>query len=117
MIRSVSGGSSCDNLRQLGLDVDEVSDGLEALGRLRSRAYRLVVTDLEMPRLDGFELVAEMHRNRTPRTIPVIAASTKLDDETRRRVLALGARAFLAKPVDPTALASTVSPLLYRAGG
>jgi chemotaxis protein histidine kinase CheA/CheY-like chemotaxis protein len=103
-------------LRLLGLDVDEVSDGLEALGRLRSRAYGLVVTDLEMPRLDGFELVAEMHRNSALSGIPVIVASTRVDEETRQRVLALGARAFLPKPVDPAALASTVGPLLERAG-
>ena len=103
-------------MRLLGLDVDEVSDGLEALGRLRSRAYGLVVTDLEMPRLDGFELVAEMHRNSALSEIPVIVASTRVDEETRQRVLTLGARAFLPKPVDPAALASTVRPLLERAG-
>ncbi|MBV8309483.1 MAG: response regulator [Planctomycetaceae bacterium] len=105
------------HLRRMGLDVDEASDGLEALGRLRSRPYRLVVTDLEMPRLDGFELLAELQRSEPLAPIPVIAASTKLDEETRRRVLALGARAFLAKPVDPTALAHAVSSLLAPAGG
>ncbi len=105
------------HLRRMGLDVDEASDGLEALGRVRTRPYRLVVTDLEMPRLDGFELLAELKRSEQYAPIPVIAASTKLDDETRRRVLALGARAFLAKPVDPTALARAVSPLLAAAGG
>ena len=105
------------HLRRMGLDVDEASDGLEALGRLRSRPYRLVVTDLEMPRLDGFELLAELQRSEPLAPIPVIAASTKQDEETRRRVLALGARAFLAKPVDPTALAHAVSPLLAPSGG
>ncbi len=105
------------HLRRMGLDVDEASDGLEALGRLRARPYRLIVTDLEMPRLDGFELLAEVKRSEHLAAIPVIAASTKLDDETRRRVLALGARAFLAKPVDPAALAHVVSPLLAPAGG
>jgi chemosensory pili system protein ChpA (sensor histidine kinase/response regulator) len=105
------------HLRRMGLEVDEASDGLEALGRLRSRPYRLVVTDLEMPRLDGFELLAELQRIDPLAPIPVIAASTKLDEETRRRVLALGARTFLAKPVDPTALAQAVSSLLAAAGG
>jgi chemotaxis protein histidine kinase CheA len=104
------------HLRTMGLDVDEVSDGLEALGRLRARPYGLVVTDLEMPRLDGFELVAEMQRIAPLASIPVIVASTKVDEETQRRVLALGARAFLAKPVDPAALASVASPLLELAG-
>jgi chemotaxis protein histidine kinase CheA len=104
-------------LRVLGFDVDEVSDGLEALARLRSRAYGLVVTDLEMPRLDGFELVAEMRRMGVLATTPVVVASTRVDEGTRNRVLALGARAFLPKPVDPTALASTVGTLLQRVGG
>ncbi len=104
-------------LRRLGLEVEEASDGLEALGRLRSRSYQLVVTDLEMPRLDGFELLAELKRHPPLAAIPVIAASTKRDEETQKRVLALGARAFLAKPVDPSALAQAVAPLLTPAGG
>ena len=53
-------------LRGLGLEVHEVSDGLEALGRLRDARYGLVLTDLEMPRLDGFALLAEMKRFRQP---------------------------------------------------
>jgi CheY-like chemotaxis protein len=101
-------------LQAMRLDVDEVSDGLEALGRLRGRSYDLVVTDLEMPRLDGFGLVSEMQRVAALAKIPVIVASTRVDDETRRRVLALGARSFLAKPVDPEALAQAVSPWLGR---
>jgi chemotaxis protein histidine kinase CheA/CheY-like chemotaxis protein len=104
-------------LRMLGMEVDEVSDGLEALGRLRSRSYGLVVTDLEMPRLDGFGLMAEMQRIAPLAAVPIIVASTRADRETRQRVTALGARAFIAKPVDPSALATAVGPLLERAGG
>ena len=52
------------HLEAMGMVVDEVSDGLEALGRLRARPYALVVTDLEMPRLDGFELLAEMRTDQ-----------------------------------------------------
>jgi chemotaxis protein histidine kinase CheA/ActR/RegA family two-component response regulator len=102
-------------LQAMRLEVDEVSDGLEALGRLRGRSYDLVVTDLEMPRLDGFELVAEMQRVAALARIPVVVASTRADEETRRRVLGLGARQFLAKPVEPKALAEAVAPLLGRA--
>jgi chemotaxis protein histidine kinase CheA len=103
------------HLQAMGLDVDEAADGLEALARLRSRSYRLVLTDLEMPRLDGFELMAEIQGSSSLSPIPVIAASTRLDQETRRRVLALGARAFLPKPVDATALATAVGPLIAHA--
>ena len=61
-------------LRLLGLVVEEVSDGLEALGRLRTRSYGLVVSDLEMPRMDGFELLAELSRLEISPTVPVVVA-------------------------------------------
>jgi chemotaxis protein histidine kinase CheA/CheY-like chemotaxis protein len=99
-------------LRSLGLKVREASDGLEALGRLRDARYGLVLTDLEMPKLDGFALLAEIKRFPSLSTIPVIVASTRCDPETRRRLLELGAHALLSKPVDPGELAQVVEPLL-----
>ncbi|QEH38261.1 Chemotaxis protein CheA [Aquisphaera giovannonii] len=99
-------------LRALGLAVDEVSDGQEALGRLRDGSYGLVVTDLEMPRLDGLGLLAEMRRLPPLAATPVIVASTKADAETRQRARSLGAGAFLPKPVDPAALAQAVGGLV-----
>jgi chemosensory pili system protein ChpA (sensor histidine kinase/response regulator) len=104
-------------LHSLGLDVHEVSDGLEALGRLRDARYGFVVTDLEMPKLDGLALLAEMKRSPALATIPVIVASTRDDPETRRRVLELGAQALLSKPVDPPELARIVEPFLSGVGG
>jgi chemosensory pili system protein ChpA (sensor histidine kinase/response regulator) len=92
----------------LGFDVHEVSDGMEALARLRSSSYGLVVTDMEMPRLDGFALLAEMKHSAPLAAIPVIVASTLADAETRRNVLELGAKALLSKPVDPRKFARTV---------
>jgi chemotaxis protein histidine kinase CheA len=99
-------------LRGLGLEVQEASDGLEALGRLRDTPYGLVLTDLEMPKLDGFALLAEINRSVSLSTIPVIVASTRCDPETRRRLRELGAQAVLSKPVDPQELAQVVEPLL-----
>lgn len=95
-------------IRALGHEVEEVSDGLEALGRLRTRTYGLVVTDLEMPRMDGFELLAELARLEITSAVPVVVVSSRSDPETRRKVLALGAREFLAKPIDHDALAALV---------
>ncbi|WP_406694947.1 response regulator [Singulisphaera sp. Ch08] len=100
------------NLRSLGYEVEEVSHGLEALGRLRNHTYSMILTDLEMPQLDGFELLAELARSRSLASLPVVVASTKCDPETRRRVLELGARAFLSKPVEPETLARVIRPLL-----
>ncbi len=95
-------------LNALGFKVDEVSDGLEALQRLKTHPYRLVLTDLEMPRMDGFELLAELGRQGVQQTLPVIVVSTRSDTETRRRVQTLGASAFLPKPIEPDDLARAV---------
>jgi chemotaxis protein histidine kinase CheA/CheY-like chemotaxis protein len=100
------------NLRTLGYAVEEVSNGLEALGRLRSKSYAMVLTDLEMPHLDGLELLAELGRLQLHGAVPVVVASTKNDPETRRRVLDLGARAFLTKPVESDELARLIRSLL-----
>jgi chemotaxis protein histidine kinase CheA/ActR/RegA family two-component response regulator len=96
------------HLSALGFEVDEVSDGVEAIQKLRSRPYRLVLTDLEMPRMDGFELLAQLERMGSLSATPVVVTSTRSDPETRRRVLALGAAAFVAKPLEPGELAAVV---------
>jgi chemotaxis protein histidine kinase CheA/CheY-like chemotaxis protein len=98
-------------LRGMGLDVREASDGLEALGWLRDSHHGLVLTDVEIPKLDGFALLAEIKRSASLSTIPVIVATTRCDPETRRRLLELGAHALLSKPVDPRELARVVEPL------
>lgn len=100
------------NLRALGYAVEEVSNGLEALSRLRSKSYTMVLTDLEMPHLDGLELLAELGRLQPEAAVPVVVASTKNDPETRRRVFELGARAFLTKPVETDELARLIRSLL-----
>ncbi|MFO0888389.1 MAG: response regulator [Isosphaeraceae bacterium] len=108
--------SLAKGLQLFGFEVDEAADGLEAIGQTRAREYDLVVTDLEMPGLDGFELVAEMRRVATLAGVPVIVASTRSDEETRRRVLALGASRFLGKPVSAEALAGAVFEVLTPSG-
>jgi chemotaxis protein histidine kinase CheA len=103
-------------LSSLGLDVHEVSDGQEALGNLRGSRYGLVLTDLDMPKLDGFALLAEMRRSANLAEVPVIVASSRDDSKTRQRVLDLGARALLSKPVDPLELVRAIGPLLPGLG-
>ena len=100
------------HLRMLGLEVEEVSDGLEALGKLRKQTYGLVISDLEMPRMDGFELLAELSRLAIAPGVPVLVASARSDPETRRRAMDLGAVEFLAKPIDTDLLADRVQLLL-----
>ncbi len=96
-------------LRSFGYQVDEASDGEQALRLLRERSYRLVLTDLEMPRMDGFEFLNEIKQAGLATGIALVVASTCNTAEVRRRVSDLGARAFLVKPVDGDALAQALA--------
>jgi chemotaxis protein histidine kinase CheA len=102
------------HLRALGFELEEASDGEEALGKLRSHRFDLVMTDLEMPRMDGFALLAELRRTGMLETSRVIVTSTLSDPATRRRVFELGASAFVPKPVDPEELAAAVGPVIHH---
>jgi chemosensory pili system protein ChpA (sensor histidine kinase/response regulator) len=105
------------HLGSLGLETDEAADGIEALHKMRTNSYRLVLTDLEMPRMDGFELLAELRRSGASAATPVVVTSTRSDPQTLRRVLQLGARALLPKPIVPDALAVLIGSLLRQTPG
>ncbi len=77
------------HLESLGYVVEEAADGLEALRKLRSGTYALVLTDLEMPRMDGIELLGELNRLEQAPAVPILVATSRTDTATRRRVLDL----------------------------
>jgi chemotaxis protein histidine kinase CheA/ActR/RegA family two-component response regulator len=100
-------------LERRGYNVTEASDGLEALDLLRTFTFSLVVTDLEMPRLGGTELLAEIRRTRRTRPLPVVVMSSVTSKETQERAMELGANAYFTKPVTDsvvTQLLASVHP-------
>jgi two-component system chemotaxis sensor kinase CheA len=80
-----------------GYDVATAVDGLDALTYLRAEAVGLVVSDLQMPRLDGFGLLEEMKRDARLAAIPVILVSSVENPDVQARGLALGANAYIVK--------------------
>jgi two-component system chemotaxis sensor kinase CheA len=72
-------------------------DGIEALVRLREEAPDLVISDIEMPRLDGFGLIEAMKQDPALEKIPVIVVSSVERREDRERGLATGADAYIVK--------------------
>ncbi|HET8901980.1 MAG TPA: response regulator [Holophagaceae bacterium] len=89
------------------------SNGLEAVEVLRDQAVDLLVTDLDMPLMGGFQLLAHV-TSRYP-AVPVLVLSGVLDDEKRGKVRELGAMRVLAKPPEPEPLRAAVEALLHRA--
>lgn len=84
-------------LESIGFEVDTAIDGLDALEKLESETYDMVVTDLEMPRLDGFGLVRRMRNQPRHEEMPILIISTRESAEDRMRAMEAGADAYLVK--------------------
>ena len=95
-----------------GVKLTEVGSGFEALRQLPRDRYDLVVTDINMPDINGLELVSFVRSNDAYRDIPLLIVSTEGSERDREKGLQLGADAYLVKPFDPDDLRSTVQVLL-----
>jgi chemotaxis protein histidine kinase CheA len=95
-------------LKNADITVISADDGLAALNRLPSANVDLVITDLEMPRMNGFELISEIRRMPEYQDLPIIIVTARAGDKHRRTGLELGANAFLNKPFDPQQLIATI---------
>jgi CheY-like chemotaxis protein len=102
------------NLRAAGLRVLEAPDGLTGLARARSETPDLVVTDVMMPGLDGFQLAEALVEDEQTRGIPLIFFSGQAPATAAERAYALGAVAYLSKSCDLRAAASLVAAVLAR---
>ncbi|MGB0034604.1 MAG: hybrid sensor histidine kinase/response regulator [Candidatus Acidiferrales bacterium] len=99
-------------LEKAGYRVRLASDGLEASEIIAQTGCHLVITDLEMPRLNGYELMAHLRQNPVTRRIPVLVVTSRAGAKHRDRALKDGASAFLTKPVQEDQLLSTVANLI-----
>ena len=100
------------NLELEGYKVTEAGDGMEALEKVRDQLPDLVLLDVMMPEMDGFET---LERLREISTVPVIMLTVKGDEEDRIRGLDLGADDYVTKPFSPHELASRIRAVLRRA--
>ena len=106
--------AALEGLPALGDDAEivEAASGFNALRLLPRAAYDLVITDINMPDINGLELVSFVRRNERYREIPLLIISTQSSERDRARGLALGANGFLAKPFTAEALRDAVTQSL-----
>ena len=101
-----------------GLDtpvkVTEAESGFEALRQLPRNSYDLIVTDINMPDINGLELISFVRNNSSYRTIPLVIVSTVGSERDREKGVGLGADAYLVKPFEPDELRDVVRDLLTR---
>jgi len=92
------------NLHGSGYTVETAEDGQQALQMLRAQAFDAVLLDLIMPRMDGYQVLAEMKRDAALRRTPVIVISSTDEMESIVRCIEMGATDYLTKPFDPVLL-------------
>jgi chemosensory pili system protein ChpA (sensor histidine kinase/response regulator) len=99
-------------LEKAGYRVKLASDGLEASEVVAQTGCHLVITDLEMPRMNGYELMAHLRQDPATRRIPVLVVTSRAGARHRDRAMKEGAMAFLTKPVQEDQLLATVESLI-----
>ena len=107
-------------LKGNGFDVATAENGLDAIEKLGGEAVNLVVTDLNMPYMDGIEFIRSMKANPETAHIPVLMITTETDEDERKRAVAAGADGYLSKPVTSETVATMIRRMLgdiFREGG
>jgi len=90
----------------------EASDGTEAVEKLDSEPIDIVLTDINMPKMNGLELITHIRSKPAKKTLPIIVVTTLGEETDRDRGLELGADAYLLKPISGAKLQSLVKELL-----
>lgn len=99
-------------LTTIGFEVDEAGNGQEALTQIRQQSYDLIITDIIMPVMDGFELLTQIRNDMAIKDLVVIVSSASVSDAERQKTEEMGGTAFLAKPIDVDYLLQLISQYL-----
>lgn len=99
-------------LKGAGYDVVEAGDGKEALQKLTGQKVHLIVSDVNMPNMDGISFVAELKQIPAYKFTPVIMLTTESQEEKKRAGQAAGAKAWMVKPFKPEQLLAAVQKLV-----
>jgi CheY-like chemotaxis protein len=102
------------NLMAAGMDVREAVDGSEALSTIRDEIPDLVLLDVMMPNLDGWEVARALRNDPRTRELPIVFLTARAEQTDRERAADLGAVGYVLKPFDPVELPSTLELILER---
>jgi two-component system chemotaxis response regulator CheY len=94
------------------LKVVEADDGVDALRKLTTAKFDLVITDINMPVLDGLKLVKKIRSDDVHKDVPIMIVTTEGSAEDRQRALQLGANAYITKPIQAPQVIAKVKELL-----
>ncbi len=95
-----------------GVRIVEANDGVDGLKKLSSERFDLILTDINMPIMDGLKLVSLVRNDANYKGIPIVVITTEGAQEDRERALALGANDYITKPIQPTKILDVARNLL-----
>ncbi|MER3422216.1 MAG: hypothetical protein C4293_02255 [Nitrospiraceae bacterium] len=104
-------------LEGAGYRVDTAVDGEEGLRKASEGSYRLVITDLEMPKLNGYEVIQALRDRPQTKSMPILVMTTRAGEKHRQMALSIGASGYIAKPVEERALIFEVGQRLGQVAG
>jgi two-component system chemotaxis response regulator CheY len=97
-----------------GCKIVEAVDGVDALKKLQTEEVDIILTDINMPVMDGLKLVTLIRQNPKLKSLPIIIITTEGAREDRDRGLALGADAYIAKPIQSSSLLKIITDVLEK---
>jgi chemosensory pili system protein ChpA (sensor histidine kinase/response regulator) len=103
-------------LAKAGLEVTTANDGAEGLARIAAEDFDLVITDLEMPRVNGYELIDDLRRRPSTRHLPVVVLTTRAGDKHVHLARRLGISHYVTKPVEEQAFVRLIESLVVAPG-
>ncbi len=99
-------------LKSAGYEVVEASDGMDGLDKAKSRSASLVLTDQNMPRMDGLTLIRNLRGLPQYKSVPILMLTTESSDAMKAQGRAAGATGWLVKPFDPQKLIEVVRKVI-----
>ena len=104
----------CDLLAAHGHEPSAVTDSRQALDRARSFAPELIITDIQLPHVNGMELIHDFREDQALREVPIMAVTAYAGAGDEDRVRAAGAQAYVSKPISVVRFVEEVSALLRK---
>ncbi len=104
-------------LEHVGYGVIEARDGEEGIARAREHHPDLILMDISIPKIDGWEATRRLKEEEDTREIPIIALTAHALEEDREKALRVGCDGYLAKPVEPRRVVEEVQRYVGPAGG